>query len=629
MYKPFGSGTRLGGSEVFLFLEFAATHTRSTFSEASSLGSVVLGCNLDPSGSIAGLRTRFTGSKVTTVAPSTVASTQPLASFFACAPASSAAFVASASAAACCTLFLTAVWFIGGRELGRTSGGGVMGGGEEGMGIATQGVMGADTGKLTGEVTTGCWTMGWTTGIAGSGATGAAGVYTARRPWRTRAAVVGMGGNWRESGIEQGRCVGLEMGGVSRAGARRQENTGEANLQGVPSLPVAEGLAEMAAKVQGEPSLPALEGLIGMTERQWQRARIVLLWNVRWRCEPQQQRVLGSDVAATGLHPTDGQCCAMMEHTSKLRCKIVTWIDVQHKFFPGLANIRACEDKVHVHAAEAQPILGVTVSSIKLAPAADATEVTVKDAVFLHKYRLWVGIAAEALHDVCSRRIPSYSRGVQDNMHSADKLAALNEQTKRAVAGHFHDPERKKKKRKGKKRWKGHKGGTQIVLDLGESGGELGACPSYLTVITAVRIAWAKTRARAMCWTEEVDLLEEEMRRIVEFLQWRSGWWKERVNIRGLSEGPQRGGGDSIHDVPGQYPGDIDGRAGEVVGVGEAEDANSADGAGGAENGEGESKRGRGRARLEIARRRPQYQSCHSGQSRLRIWMKFSQCCSE
>jgi hypothetical protein len=38
-----------------------------------------------------------------------------------------------------------------------------------------------------------------------------------------------------------------------------------------------------------------------------------------------------------------------------------------------------------------------------------------------------------------------------------------------------------------------------------------------------VHIEWAKTRAWAMRWAEEVDLLEEEMQHIVEFLRWRSG----------------------------------------------------------------------------------------------------------
>jgi hypothetical protein len=45
-----------------------------------------------------------------------------------------------------------------------------------------------------------------------------------------------------------------------------------------------------------------------------------------------------------------------------------------------------------------------------------------------------------------------------------------------------------------------------------------------------------------MRWAEEVDLLEEEMRRISQFLVWREEWWKAKVDRRGLSEGPQREG---------------------------------------------------------------------------------------
>ncbi|KAJ7347689.1 hypothetical protein DFH08DRAFT_646279, partial [Mycena albidolilacea] len=42
-----------------------------------------------------------------------------------------------------------------------------------------------------------------------------------------------------------------------------------------------------------------------------------------------------------------------------------------------------------------------------------------------------------------------------------------------------------------------------------------------------------------MCWAEEVDLLEEEMRHIRQFLVWRAEWWKAKVDRRGLSDGPQ------------------------------------------------------------------------------------------
>ncbi|KAJ6449671.1 hypothetical protein C8R45DRAFT_769344, partial [Mycena sanguinolenta] len=53
---------------------------------------------------------------------------------------------------------------------------------------------------------------------------------------------------------------------------------------------------------------------------------------------------------------------------------------------------------------------------------------------------------------------------------------------------------------------------------------------------------WAKTRACAMRWAEEVDLLEEEMRRVREFLKWPSDWWTMRVDGRQVSAGPQREG---------------------------------------------------------------------------------------
>ncbi|KAJ7339140.1 hypothetical protein DFH08DRAFT_964184 [Mycena albidolilacea] len=58
----------------------------------------------------------------------------------------------------------------------------------------------------------------------------------------------------------------------------------------------------------------------------------------------------------------------------------------------------------------------------------------------------------------------------------------------------------------------------------------------------AVHIEWARMRARAMRWAEEVDLLEEEMRRTCQSLVWREEWWKVKVDRRGLPEGPQHEG---------------------------------------------------------------------------------------
>ncbi|KAJ6452843.1 hypothetical protein C8R45DRAFT_1112863 [Mycena sanguinolenta] len=290
----------------------------------------------------------------------------------------------------------------------------------------------------------------------------------------------------------------------------------------------------------------------------------------------EQQRVLGFDVAATGLHPTDGQRRAMTERTSKLRRKIFAWMVVQEKFFPALANIRARADEARARDANGQTIPGVPVSSIALwLPSAIARaevpakrEVVVVRTVFEHEYRLRVGQASEALHEIrCLLLVrthlykskDTHSRGVRANMRSGDKIAALNEQIKRAAATYraahgtlgflgaevgrnewswtlqplkeedvrglpraqFHDPERKDKtKRRKSKRAKRAKEKERQLSWIWLSRGEQWKPGDDAAMNEAVRIEWAKTRARSMRWREEVDLLEEEMRRVTAFLRW-------------------------------------------------------------------------------------------------------------
>jgi hypothetical protein len=47
-----------------------------------------------------------------------------------------------------------------------------------------------------------------------------------------------------------------------------------------------------------------------------------------------------------------------------------------------------------------------------------------------------------------------------------------------------------------------------------------------------LQIEWAKSRARAARAVEEVLLLKEEMRRVIEFLRWKSEWWMSRTGRR-------------------------------------------------------------------------------------------------
>ncbi|KAG2139338.1 hypothetical protein DEU56DRAFT_912179 [Suillus clintonianus] len=52
-----------------------------------------------------------------------------------------------------------------------------------------------------------------------------------------------------------------------------------------------------------------------------------------------------------------------------------------------------------------------------------------------------------------------------------------------------------------------------------------------------MKIKWCKARARAMQWNEEVELLQEEMQRILQFFNWQATSWCERAN-QSWPEGP-------------------------------------------------------------------------------------------
>ena len=47
-----------------------------------------------------------------------------------------------------------------------------------------------------------------------------------------------------------------------------------------------------------------------------------------------------------------------------------------------------------------------------------------------------------------------------------------------------------------------------------------------------MRVEWAQCMACADCWEEEVTLLQEEMRQVVDFLEWRSRDWLSKVDAR-------------------------------------------------------------------------------------------------
>ncbi|KAJ7926723.1 hypothetical protein B0H13DRAFT_2313220 [Mycena leptocephala] len=48
----------------------------------------------------------------------------------------------------------------------------------------------------------------------------------------------------------------------------------------------------------------------------------------------------------------------------------------------------------------------------------------------------------------------------------------------------------------------------------------------------SIRVEWARAWARKLRWTEEVMLLREEMRRVLRYLAWQTGWWRAQQTLR-------------------------------------------------------------------------------------------------
>jgi hypothetical protein len=47
-----------------------------------------------------------------------------------------------------------------------------------------------------------------------------------------------------------------------------------------------------------------------------------------------------------------------------------------------------------------------------------------------------------------------------------------------------------------------------------------------------MRVEWAKARARMKRWDEELLLVQEEMRRVLEFHKWKAAWWRTQSALR-------------------------------------------------------------------------------------------------
>jgi hypothetical protein len=299
----------------------------------------------------------------------------------------------------------------------------------------------------------------------------------------------------------------------------------------------------------------------------------------------EQQRELASDTAALKTHASDGQKTTILERGNKLQRKIASWIQTQTEFQPGVAVLREAADQ----AAKMQPTSGVPVEGIELwlpSKQARTPGVTFKQSPGRHEFDMREARAHEVLEELrCLLLVRTHHykfkdvhvHGVGAQMRARTAIEVLDERIRRIAQEYwaarqalaslaprlaekswelilkplepkdirgmprafFADPEKKKKKQQKRARqeepaapppemsWIWRTGMLSVVASASTS--EEAAMKA---MVESLRVEWAKTQARAHRWTEEVDLLEEEMRRILVFVEWKAQWWRGMKDSR-------------------------------------------------------------------------------------------------
>jgi hypothetical protein len=58
----------------------------------------------------------------------------------------------------------------------------------------------------------------------------------------------------------------------------------------------------------------------------------------------------------------------------------------------------------------------------------------------------------------------------------------------------------------------------------------------------SMRVEWAKARARMMRWKEELEIVQEEMRRVIVYHRWKADWWRRQSELRNTGDDDIRSG---------------------------------------------------------------------------------------
>ncbi|RDX41714.1 hypothetical protein OH76DRAFT_1459063 [Lentinus brumalis] len=252
-----------------------------------------------------------------------------------------------------------------------------------------------------------------------------------------------------------------------------------------------------------------------------------------------QQRKLIADISNLGAHPTDLQRAKVLERQNALQRRIDGWRAIQQLFMPAVATLFA--QPTHPDPSSLPQNLPLFL------PSTACPRISVARVLLEHEWALRQAQAYDSLTDLRGHlEVRAYiykykdqnMRGQRDGLRSRDIVNSIESKLKMDALRYrtAYMAMTTLSAALGKTDWRGglqplNEGDIRHVTADDGSGSEGRKELSWIWKASGagLRVEWCKARARAMRWSEEVELLQEEMRRTQEYHNWRASWWQEHV----------------------------------------------------------------------------------------------------
>ena len=283
---------------------------------------------------------------------------------------------------------------------------------------------------------------------------------------------------------------------------------------------------------------------------------------------------LRRDRAELGPHSTEHQHTKFRERSNALHQKIKTWMSIQLLYNPQVSILRTRElaatragapqfnpEDIHLWLPSAiarevacDPKLQTYESQLRIAQANDALH-EIRSGLLLRSH-LWkfknrfirgqrANTRSQAVIDACQARIKVSIEKYQIARRALSTLSDIlslvgwqislreldeGRDVKGLTTSGFDEYDESMGRRELTWIWKsGNLSEPGLEGQESLQDGQLFFGHNYLCLTSrkVLRIEWCRTRARVMRFEEEVELLQEEMRRTLAFLQWQSAWWQD------------------------------------------------------------------------------------------------------